>query len=72
MEMPFAETVRLSLPLSCSPTEVFASKPETVTAMFELVPAQEIAMLVTLEFPTTPLPFVMAQLGVGCASAVTA
>jgi hypothetical protein len=69
---PLAETVRLSLPLSCSTTAVFASNPETVTATFELLPPQAIAMLDTLAFPIFPLPFVIAQLGVGCASAVTA
>jgi hypothetical protein len=33
--------------------------------MFELVPAQAIAMFDTPAFPTVPLPFVIAQLGVG-------
>jgi hypothetical protein len=44
---------------------VFAKSPVTVAEIFELVPAQAIVMFVTLEFPTVPLPFVMAQPGLG-------
>jgi hypothetical protein len=55
--------VRLSAPLSCSTTVVFASKPVTVALTFAALLPQPIVILITGELATVPLPFVTAQLG---------
>src|SRR6202789_416612 len=72
---PFAETVRLSPPLSCKTTVSADASPMTVPPTVYLLVVQLTATLVTFAPPTVPVPIVTAHVWaglVGWVSTVTA